>query len=153
MVPFLYTPREHHSVTTPEDYSAKHAAFIAKKAAQGQRFAVHEVSTPMTARVDANTWLIDCDCGAGNATDPDWGVACCFGCGAIHTQVIFPADADLIAAVLTVRPRVLGRGWEPAGYRGRERDQTVDDLLAENASLGLDDVPALVARAALKVTP
>jgi hypothetical protein len=144
MVPFIYTPRDHHGARTPEEYRAKQAAAIAKLQTHGFRCEVHVEPTGVSARIDANTWLIDCECGAGNATDPAWGFACCFGCGAIHTTVLFPDDATLIEAALIARPNIRSRGWDCAGYRGRLAGQTVEDLVTENETIGLDVVPEVI---------
>lgn len=130
MVPFLFSPREHHNVQSVEAYRSVHAAFLAKRASRGARYVVHASPAPVTARVDANTWLIDCECGAGNATDPAWGLACCFGCGAVHEAIVFPADVDVIEALLLARPDVPRRGWDVG--------QSLVDLIRENVSVDAD---------------
>jgi hypothetical protein len=158
MVPFLYTPREHRSVATPEAYRADHVAFMARKVLAGGRFVVHEVVDPIKARVDANSWLIDCECGAGNSTDPDWGFACCYGCGAIHTNVRFPDDVDLITQLLIARADVPRRGWDIAGMldrrtgQTRKVDQTLVELVAENVSVQAN-VPETVIDAIVNAVP
>lgn len=139
MVPFLFSPREHHHVQSVEAYRAAHTAFVARRAAQGARYAVHDSPEPLTARIDANTWLVDCECGAGNATDPEWGIACCFGCGAVHETITFPADAALIESLLVARSDVQRRGWD-AG-------QSLIDLIRESVTVGAtvpDDAIAAV---------
>jgi hypothetical protein len=140
MVTFLYTAREHHGVNSAEEYAARHASFLAKKRARGMRFDVHESEGALVARVDANSWIVDCECGAGNATAPDWGVAYCFSCGAIHRAIVFPGqdNCDLIEAVLVERVKPMTRGWDP--------DQTLVDLVAENVFVGID-VPDIVIEA------
>lgn len=130
MVPFLYTHREHHSAKSGEEYLARHAAFIARKRKAGQRFSVHESPGRLQAHVDANTWLVDCECGAGNATSPELGFACCFSCGAIHHNVVFPEDHALIEALLVARPHVMKRGWDVG--------QTVVAMIAENVSVAAE---------------
>jgi hypothetical protein len=129
MVPFLLTPREHHNVQTVAEYRARHAAFLGERRQRGARYAVHEVDTPIAARIDAGTWLIDCDCGAGNATDPEWGLACCFGCGAVHTRVEFPTPdtRSAIEALLIARPRTIDRAWRPG--------EAIVDLVQENLAI------------------
>lgn len=129
MVPIIYGPQEHHRVRSVEEYRRAQAAFIAKQAQSGARVAVHDSPAPLVARIDANTWLIDCECGAGNATHPDWALACCFGCGAIHTAIVFP-DPLLRGAIETVllgRPRPFDRSWRPG--------ETLETLVAENLAI------------------
>jgi hypothetical protein len=128
MVPFLFTPRENHNVRDAAEYAAAQAAHIERRRAAGARFEVHVDPAPLVARVDANSWIVDCSCGAGNATDPVWGVAYCFGCGAQHFDIAFPDDPTLIEALLVARPEVGRRGWDPG--------QSLSDLADENASIG-----------------
>lgn len=137
MVPFLLTPREHHNVSSLEEYRERQAAHIAERRRRGARYEVHEVDTPIAARVDAGTWLVDCECGAGNATDPAWGQACCFGCGAIHTAVVFPEPnaREAIELLLVQRPRPIDRAWRP--------EESLVDLMLENRNHGFV-VPVIV---------
>ncbi len=138
MVPFVYTARENHGVTSAEDYLQKHASFIAKKAKRGSRVVVHDAVDPIAARVDANRWLVDCECGNCCATDPAWAVACCYDCGAIHRTVVFPDDEmrELFESVLVERWRPMDRGWAPG--------ETLVDLVAENVSIGADVPDAVI---------
>ena len=57
-------------------------------------------------------------------------VARCFFCGAIHTQVVLPADRTALEAVLLRRPRAANRHWQPG--------ETVAALEAENTAHGCD---------------
>jgi hypothetical protein len=142
-VAFIFTAREHHNVRSVQDYRARHAAEIARKARRGARFTVHEVTTPVVARIDGNTWCIDCpDCRAGNATDPAWQIACCFACGAVSTVITFP-DAEMVAdieAALLTRDRPWNRHWLP--------HQTLFDVVFDNMEFGAPIPPAVAARIA-----
>lgn len=126
MVPFIACAREHHRVRTPEEYLGAHRRFIEKQAAAGLRYEVHESRVIVTARVCANQWVVDCECGAGNATDPEWVLACCFGCGAIHRNILFPPDRErsAIEALLLARLRPRDRHWLPG--------ESVGDLTHQN---------------------
>lgn len=130
MVPFIFAARENHGVTSPDDYLRKHAAFIGRLAKRGARFAVHDVLDRFAARVDANRWVMDCDCGNTCATDPEWALACCYACGAVYRQVVFPAPEDrkLFEVVLVARRNLMQRAWAPG--------ETLADLVAENISIG-----------------
>jgi hypothetical protein len=127
----IKTARELHSVRTPQQYREKHARAIATRAARGERVAVLETIAPLEARIDPQSgWIVDCDCGAGNATDPAWGFACCFGCGAVHVCLGFPVVWKAIEALLLRRPRQENRGWRPG--------ETLEDLRADNLAHGLE---------------
>lgn len=137
MVSYVYSPREHHNVASAAEYRDAHAKAIRKANRRGSRAEVHTVSNSVVARVDANSWLIDCECGAGNATDPEWGIACCFGCGAVHDVIEFP-DLDtsrLIEDVLVERPNPMARFWV---------GETLVALAAKNVALDIDVPDAVV---------
>ena len=135
MVPYIYTPRDHHNARTPEAYLEAHAAFLTKKAAHGRRERVHVSHVPCVARIDTGSWIIEGECGAGNATAPTWGFACCYACGAIHRAVRFPSrkTVEAIEHALLLRPRVANRFWLP------ERGDTLDTVIAENREQGVDE--------------
>lgn len=125
MVTHLYTPRDHHLVRTKDQYASLHAAKIAKRAKRGRRVEVHDSPAPLVAYVSANSWVVQCECGAGNATDPAWGVAYCFACGAVHRSIVFPDDVAGVEAALLDRGEVMTRHWQPG--------ETADDLRRETA--------------------
>jgi len=127
MVNFILGPREHHMVKSPDEYRAAQMKFITARQAQGARYEVHMVDTPVSARVDHNSWVIDCECGAGNAVDPLWPNAHCFGCGAIHTNIVWPINREQIEVILLQRVDVTKRNWHTG--------ETEDDLRAENELL------------------
>lgn len=125
-------PRELHSVRTPEAYRAAHAKQIAARASTGQRIEVHELAAPRPAQVDWESgWVIECECSAGNSTHPEWEVACCFACGAVHTAITFPAQWRAIERLLLARPLQKQRAWVPS--------ETVEELQAQNRSIGVSD--------------
>lgn len=133
MVPFVFTARENHGVKSADNYMRSHAAFIARLAKRGARFMVHDITEPIQARIDANRWLVDCECGNCCASDPEWGIACCYACGAVYRSVSFPDDRELLESVLVERKGLMQRAWEPG--------ETLATLVAENRSIGAD-VPA-----------
>lgn len=129
MVNFILGPREHHLVKTPQEYLEAQAVFIRRRQEAGARYEVHEVLLPLSARIDHNTWVVDCECGAGNAVDPEWPIACCFGCGAIHRGIVFPPNRSFIEELLLKRPDVTHRNWRPG--------ESLDALKQENVTLGI----------------
>lgn len=128
----IATARDQHLVKSEAELRAKHAKAIAKQIAAGVRgIRVHESRAPKTAYINRGNWVLDCDCGAGVAADPDYTAGYCFGCGAIHTQVVMPSDEDRlnIEHVLLARPRTENRSWHPG--------ETLIDALIENADHGV----------------
>lgn len=125
MVPFLLTAREHHGVADVAQLRRRHRQALAHKARHGMRYQVHTVTQAVEAFVSAGSWVVLCPaCQSGCATDPRWGVACCFGCGAEYTQVVFPVEVASIERVLLERPAQFTRNWQ--------RPETVAALQAEN---------------------
>lgn len=125
-------PRELHSVRTPEAYREKHAKHIAARVREGHRLGVHQVLRLKAARIDWDSgWIVDCECHAGVSTDPRWGIACCFACGAVHTVVLFPVEWPSIERLLLARPQQKQRAWVPS--------ETIEDLRAQNRSIGVSD--------------
>ena len=126
----IETARDQHRVKTEDALRAKQAAFVAKNVASGLRsIRIHESNVPIEARVNNGRWLFDCDCGSGVAADPDFAAAYCFGCGAIHTVVVFPDDRADVERVLLERPKTATRNWEPP--------ETVATLETENRRHGV----------------
>lgn len=80
--------------------------------------------------IASGKWLIRCtNCGNAPAVAPTFALACCFECGAIYEGVSLPPDAAAIAALLVQRPDRHTRRWYPS--------QTLDELRAENAAMGI----------------
>lgn len=80
--------------------------------------------------VTGNKWCVVC-VGPSCANRPvyGWGLACCFDCGRVYEGLTLPEDASEIDRLLTLRPHLSQRGWEPG--------QTLDDLRDENTSIGV----------------
>ena len=126
--------RDVHAVRNAAEYEAAQAQAIAKLQRRGRTVAIHTSDLPVIAYINDNRWVIDCHCGAGNATDPAWDVARCFNCGAVHTQVQFPSakDRQQIEKALLERPHSGTRNWYP--------HETAEGLEAENITHGLKKV-------------
>lgn len=128
----IKTTRDAHAVRDEAACRRKQAALVSKRQRAGVRVSVHEVAATKTARVDHGRWLIDCECGAGVMADPDFTAAYCLGCGAVHTAVTFPLEADRLDVehILLARPRSANRSWDPGS-------ETLLDLAIENAEHGV----------------
>ena len=122
----MLTPIEIHRVTSPRAYRDLCAAVMAKRRKAGLDGRVVAIADPVTAYVNHGRWVIDCDCGAGNSVHPDWKLACCLECGAIRTNIVFPAEIREIERTLASRKRQANRNWRPG--------ETVATLKAENAA-------------------
>jgi hypothetical protein len=131
MVTIIAGIREQHLVRDKEQLLVQHRAMIQRQAGRGARVAVHTSNAPKTAYIDLGRWVIDCDCGAGNATDPEWGIACCFACGAVHVSVVFPEDRTEVERILLLRPESKTRNWKP------QQGETAVLLAEENQAHGL----------------
>lgn len=81
------------------------------------------------AYVNHGRWVIDCECGNGCLTGPEWDVACCFDCGCTHTAIRFPDTATAIEQLLIARPARANQNWRAP--------ETEADLRRENAAHGL----------------
>lgn len=127
----IETSRHQHLVKTEAELRSKHAKKISEMQSKGLAVRLHEDSDPVEAEVNHGQWLFTCDCGAGVAADPQFRASYCFGCGAIHTNVVFPPEEDRlnIEHVLLARKKTVNRLWEP-GEKLRE-------LLAQNAEHGV----------------
>ncbi len=73
-------------------------------------------------------WKIACSCGEHPVYSPEWGLACCFHCGAVYDGIPLPPMLAEIERLLLLRPVMVHRNWCPP--------ETVDDLRAENLAHG-----------------
>jgi len=108
------------SVASPVAYRAWHQRSLHDAAM------VHESSVVLVARIDHGRWIVDCLCGAGVYTHPEWRLACCVDCGAIYHDIVMPS-APAIAALtrlLLARARRENQHWSPG--------ESLDRLKAEN---------------------
>ena len=132
MVHTLMTPVHVHGIRTAEEYRALqrrhlHQVRMARPA--------WNVPDPQLATehppviVSGGKWLIVCPCGNGPSVHPEWALALCFDCGKVYEGLTMPEDAAGIEAALMQRPHLWQRQWAPG--------ETVGDLLAENAALGV----------------
>lgn len=142
MVATLYTARNRFRVTNNAGLRAVHTARMLTM--HHPAVAVHDVATPVDAYVNENRWLIDCECGSGVLADPQLSIACCFGCGAVHTAVLLPSSAAqvVIERALLARPDLSTRGW-----RDGSKDEPIAHLLRENVEHGIPLSAALIAAA------
>ena len=114
---------------------------------------------PVYARVEANRWLADCECGGAEVVDQETKRFFCFSClnvnnGGRARPVIFPADQVDIednllardmpmlrnytpAEAVTQQPQLLQRGFLP---------ETIKTLVAENKAAGLSPVAKTAGR-------
>lgn len=137
------TSRDLHRVQNESQLRAKHAAFIAKQVASGLRsIQIHQSDAPQIARVNHGAWVFDCDCGAGVGADPEFTASYCHGCGAIHTNVVFPENRAEIEACMLARPKTANRNWDP--------EESIDDALHDNHRHGFGERPGEAPAAVLE---
>ncbi len=116
-----------HRVSSLLAFQREHRLALAKKRLRGLNVLEHVVATPVQARIDAGRWLIDCECSAGNAADPDWPEARCFGCGAVHTNVVFPPDVQALEDAL-LEAAAREQYWTPGESLKQIEDRITEDL-------------------------
>lgn len=106
-----------HGVSSHQGYVLKQATAIAKIRAKGlgERLSVETISRPVEARIDANRWILDCDCGGACAAHPDWPDSRCFGCGRVYAAVVFPAPSLRVEIERTLEKQSFEpmRQWTP----------------------------------------
>lgn len=124
----IYTAQAIHRAPTHAALVKAHTAAMRKKSLlTGLDFPLTPVDTPVAARIDANRWLIDCECGGAGGAHPDWPDARCFGCGRIYTRVRFPANRAAIEAELEKQAYEPMREWYPG--------DTIADIQKRQAEL------------------
>jgi hypothetical protein len=123
----IHTTKTIHRVASPTVYAQKHEQSIAKLRQVGDEAELVMVNQPIEARIDANRWLVDCECGGAAAASPDWPESRCFGCGRIYTHVVFPANRAEIEAELEKQSYHPMREWTPG--------ETLEDVKKHQAEL------------------
>lgn len=123
----ILTTRAIHRVPDPQTYRRQHEKAIAKKRQEGDEATLRMINTAIEARIDANRWLVDCECGGAAAASPEWPESRCFGCGRIFTNVVFPQNRAEIEAELAKQSYEPMREWTPG--------ETMDELRAHQAEL------------------
>lgn len=128
----IETARDKHLVRDENRLRELHRSKVEGAAKRGGRDRIHRVNDEKHARVNHGEWLFDCECGSGVAAAPEFSSGYCFGCGAIHTRVVFPDPEDRlnIEYLLLARPRSENRNWEPT--------ETLTDLAIQNAEHKVD---------------
>ena len=104
---------------------------IAKKKVVGYLVDIHDDYDERGAFVDAGRWIINCECGAGNAAHPDWdGMAVCTECGSVHHNVVFPdlAMRRQIEVLLDERPDNRNKFWFAHESIEQLRQENVEHL-------------------------
>ncbi len=120
------------ALRTPDAYRAAQEAFLTS---QPMRNEVHAVDIEVKASIDAGVWRIPCRCGEWPHTDPEWGISCCFGCGARYTKIIFPEGWEKFEALLVLRLSPRTRNWVPS----ESYEDVVDEQVAHGDPVSAED--------------
>jgi len=130
-------PEIAHRVYSPAEYVARAKVVIVGLG--GRPDMVRESGLTLPAFVSDGRWVVQCACGNGPSAHPDWRIAVCFECGAIH-QVGMPTDWRAGEAALLARQHPHQRHWFPtdevARRHGLERRETVSTLRRETRAHG-----------------
>jgi hypothetical protein len=97
----------HAGVKDLESYRTVHAHSMSKANKD-----VFEVDEPRDAYINHSRWVVDCDCNGAGLTSLQWKVSCCFDCGRVFTNVMFPKDAKAIETELLKRREDTTRNWK-----------------------------------------
>lgn len=123
-------PESVHRVTSPEAYVAW--ARATHVGLGGRTADVAESGLTLDAYVSDGRWVVRCPCGNGPSAHPEWRIAACAECGAIH-KARFPRDWARIEQALLARPYLRWRTCFPtkelAEAHGRATRDTVASLL------------------------
>lgn len=127
------TPETQHRVGTAEDYVAWVRQAHVNLGGTPQDVAPSGLT--LDAYVSDGRWVVQCPCGNGPSAHPEWKIAACVECGAVH-GVRVPRDWRRGEAALLGREHPHQRHWFPtdetARAHGLERHETVATLLREN---------------------
>jgi hypothetical protein len=115
-------------IASADQYVLWHRMVIAEA---GDLVRPWESPAPLVAWIDWGNWAVRCShCRAGLYTHPAWTIACCTDCGAIHRNVVVPANYADIEKVLCERADRTLHTWLP--------HESIDDLRAQNAQLAAE---------------
>lgn len=124
-------PEEEHGVSTPTEY-------VRLLQVQRIRLARRRLATPephvvrdATPIIRQGRWLIECGCGNFPVYDPEWELAVCLNCAAIHRCTAPPRWRE-VETTLMRRPDPVTRNMEVG--------ETLADLRRENEEHGLGEV-------------
>jgi len=110
---------------TPETYREQQRKHLAKNPAAADPYVVpHQIA----AFIGGGFWRVHCRCREAPHADPEWGLSCCFGCGAIYEHVMFPPDWRAIEDLLVKRPVQWMRNWQ--------MPETLEQLRVEQLAMG-----------------
>ena len=116
----------HNGITDAKSYVESHARIMSQR--QGKS---SDVEGKVSAYVNQGRWVVNCLCNGGCLTSPEFKIACCFDCGRVFRNVVFPYDARRIEQELLKRKSLDNRNWN---------GETVESLEAETRSGGIDPV-------------
>jgi hypothetical protein len=111
----------HSGVTNVDTYRAYHRKVKSE---------TRENAEPQTAYINHGRWVVDCQCKGAGLTSRIMKIACCFDCGAVYTQIVFPRNAKSIENVLLKRPDLTTRNWK--------HGESIGLLLSDNKAHGVN---------------
>jgi hypothetical protein len=92
---------------------------------------VNEIDTPRKAYINHGRWVVNCVCNGAGLTSREFGVTCCFDCGRVYTEIIFPENAQLIESMLLGRTNQAERNWNIG--------ESIELLEKENLNFGVNN--------------
>jgi len=116
----------HHNVKDVESYRIVHTS-VMKNAEKD----VYEIDTPREAYINHGRWVVNCECNGAGLTSREFGMTCCFDCGRVYNQIIFPENAQLIELALLDRRDQTERNWNIG--------ESIELLKKDNSDHGVND--------------
>lgn len=96
---------------------------------------VYEIDTPRDAYINHGRWVVDCECNGAGLTSREFGLTCCFDCGRVYTEIIFPDNAQAIELLLLGRREQTSRNWNV----GESLESLQNDNSDHGVNNGLDN--------------
>jgi hypothetical protein len=119
-------PETAHRVSSPEEYVAwirvQHVGL------GGQPEDVGDSGLELPAYVSDGRWVVQCPCGNCPSAHPEWLVAACVECGAVH-RVAVPASWRRGEAALLSREHLRWRTWFPTKELAEKHGRAAPDSI------------------------
>jgi len=125
-MPIIQGPIQGHAHNGVKDVDTYRSTHTAAMVSAGKD--VYEIDIPREAYINHGRWVVDCTCNGAGLTSRSFGVACCFDCGRVYTEIVFPENVLAIELLLIGRMDPTQRNWNIG--------ETVELLEKDNMAFG-----------------
>lgn len=101
------TPLHAHAARTPGEYLDKQREHLRQSKQLRPDYAwgdPTESKEQIEAFVSGGRWVVMCCCGNAPSASPEWSLACCFECGLIYRDIVFPRDREAVEQAMLAQP-------------------------------------------------